>query len=184
MEITMSKMKKCSVCEKEIAKNAKTCPSCGAKQKKPIWTKWWIWTIIIIVIIAIASSGGENESTNSTNSDNQIKQEENIVYEEYTVSQMVDDLSSNAMAAEQKYAGKHLQISGKLEVIDSDGKYISLSPANNDFSLTNVQCNLKNDEQKAYVATLSKGDTITVKVKIKSIGEILGYQADIIEFVK
>ena len=30
----MSKMKKCKVCSKEIASNAKTCPECGAKIKK------------------------------------------------------------------------------------------------------------------------------------------------------
>ncbi|MCU6061082.1 zinc-ribbon domain-containing protein, partial [Clostridioides difficile] len=31
----MSKMIQCKSCSKEIASNAKSCPNCGAKNKKP-----------------------------------------------------------------------------------------------------------------------------------------------------
>ena len=47
------------------------------------------------------------------------------------------------------------------------------------FTIQDVQCYIKNDEQKAQVANLSKGDVITVKGKIKSIGELMGYSLDI-----
>ena len=33
----MSKMKNCKVCGAEIATSAKSCPKCGAKNKKSIW---------------------------------------------------------------------------------------------------------------------------------------------------
>ncbi len=178
----MSKMKKCSVCQKDIAKSAKVCPDCGAKQKKPIWAKWWIWVLAVIVLIAVVSGSGDNSENASTTTEQAV--EENITYEAFTVDQMVDDLSSNAMAAEMTYGDKYLEITGRLCVIDSDGKYISLEPANNEFSLTNVQCSIKNDEQKAHVATLSKGDVMTIRVKVTSVGEVLGYSADIVEFVQ
>ena len=42
-----------------------------------------------------------------------------------------------------------------------------------------LPCNIKNDEQKAKVAELSTGDIITVKGKIVSIGEVMGYTLDI-----
>lgn len=59
-----NKLTNCPVCQAEIAKNAKTCPSCGAKMKKPIFKKWWFWVIIIIVLIGIGASGG-NDSTDN-----------------------------------------------------------------------------------------------------------------------
>lgn len=58
-----SKMVNCKACGAEIADSAKACPSCGAKNKKPIFKKWWFWAIIVILVIGIAggSSGGSNE---------------------------------------------------------------------------------------------------------------------------
>ncbi len=55
------KLTNCKACGAEIAKNAKTCPHCGAKNKKPIFKKWWFWAIIVVLIIAIGSSSGSDE---------------------------------------------------------------------------------------------------------------------------
>ena len=56
------KMIRCKVCKQSIAKKAKFCPNCGAKNKKPIFKKWWFWFVIVIILfIAIGSSGGETE---------------------------------------------------------------------------------------------------------------------------
>lgn len=60
----MAKMINCKTCGNEIASSAKTCPSCGAKNKKPIYKKWWVWLIAIIVVASIA--GGGNSSNNET----------------------------------------------------------------------------------------------------------------------
>lgn len=62
----MSKMSNCKFCGKEIAKNAKSCPSCGAKNKKPLYLRWWFITIVVIFLLgAIGSSG--SKSSNNTN---------------------------------------------------------------------------------------------------------------------
>lgn len=58
----MAKMINCKSCGKEIASNAKICPGCGAKNKKPFYKAVWFWVIIVIFIIAVASSG-EGSST-------------------------------------------------------------------------------------------------------------------------
>ena len=58
-----SKIKKCGTCGADIAKNAKSCPQCGAKNKKPIFKKWWFWLIILVVISGIGGSLG-NDSGN------------------------------------------------------------------------------------------------------------------------
>ncbi len=62
------KMTTCKACNKEIAKSAKTCPHCGAKNKKPIFTKWWFWLIVVVVIgvVAGAGSGSDSNTDNST----------------------------------------------------------------------------------------------------------------------
>ena len=44
-----------------------------------------------------------------------------------------------------------------------------------------VQCYIKNDDQKAQIASMSKGDTITLKGKCTDVGEVLGYSLDIDE---
>ena len=64
-----NKMSVCKACGHEIAKSAKVCPQCGAKNKKPIFTKWWFWVIIVIFIgVAAGSSGGtDNGGSNNPN---------------------------------------------------------------------------------------------------------------------
>ena len=59
----MAKMKNCKSCGKEIASNAKICPNCGVKNKKPFYKAVWFWIIVIIIVVVIAG-GGNGESSN------------------------------------------------------------------------------------------------------------------------
>lgn len=63
--MSKSKLTNCKVCGAEVAKNAKMCPSCGAKLKKkhPIL----LGIIVIVIIIAIVGSLGGNETENKNN---------------------------------------------------------------------------------------------------------------------
>lgn len=70
-----SKLTTCKTCGKEIAKNAKVCPSCGAKIKAPIYKKWWFW-LIILVIIGSASASPSDTVTTGGNLDNNSQIEE------------------------------------------------------------------------------------------------------------
>lgn len=60
-----SKMINCKVCGAEIAKNAKTCPNCGAKNSKPIFARWWFWVLAIVIIIG--AIGGNSSKPANTN---------------------------------------------------------------------------------------------------------------------
>ena len=93
---------------------------------------------------------------------------------------MMSDLDSNAMGASDKYKGKYLEITGKLSNIDAAGKYIDLM-ADGDFEIIGVQCYIKNDDKKSKIASMSKGDTVTLKGKCTDVGEVLGYSLDIEE---
>lgn len=172
-----NKVVKCKNCGEEISAKASICPKCGVKNKKPFYKRiWFIIAAIIVLIAIVSSSGGTSETTPSTTTNTPA---EEIIYTEYTVAQLVDDLQANALKAENTYNNKYVKISGKLSTIDSDGSYISLSPSNNQFTLYSVQCYIKNDEQLNKVMEMNIGDTVVVSGKIKGVGEILGYSLDI-----
>ena len=161
----------CKVCGKEIAKSAKTCPDCGAKNKKPIYKRaWFIALVVIILIVGIGGSGG---------SDSTEPNDEEITYTSYDLQEMLDELENNALKAEETYADAYIRVEGQINVIDSDGNYISICPIGEDFVLIDMQCYLQNEEHKEVVMEKTVGDTVVIEGKVKSIGEILGYTVDI-----
>lgn len=165
------------------------------KKKKGI-SKWIILAIIIILIIGAAAGGSddnEKAASNTKTADNSnsatseivetpVETETKIEYTPVTANELSEALINNAMKAQNDYEGKYLEITGKLGNIDSDGKYINIDT--DDFSLTNIQCYIKSDEQKQIIMEMSRDDSITIKGYCKDIGEILGYQIDIEEISK
>ena len=69
-------MTTCKACGQEIAKSAKFCPNCNAKNKKPFFKKWWFWVIIVFVFIGVIGSSSANDDTNANNSNSSIANEE------------------------------------------------------------------------------------------------------------
>lgn len=178
------KTKKCKHCKMDIPKDAKICPHCRKKQKSGI-LKWVV--LILIIGVVIGAVTGEDKSADSTTkqteataSDSQKQESESIEYTSVSVNDMMTALNDNAMGASDKYKGKYLEITGKLTNIDAAGKYINLM-ADGDFEIIGVQCYIKNDDQKAKISSLTKGDTVTLKGKCTDVGEVLGYSFDITE---
>ena len=68
----MSKMKKCKACSKEIATNAKSCPGCGAKNKKPIYKRVWFW--VVAAIIVVGATGTDNSKETNIESGQEVSQ--------------------------------------------------------------------------------------------------------------
>lgn len=168
-----------------------------SKNKKTTCAKLGIAFAIISFIIGFAVLGNsDKESESISQSSNEIVNVEPteaptpeptevpIEYIQCTVDELMDTLESNALKAEKTYQDQYLEVTGRLAVIDSDGKYISLHPINNEWAFQGIQCSIENEEQLNHVLDLSVDDTVTVRVQCKSIGEVLGYSADIIEFVK
>lgn len=60
------KIIKCKTCDGEIASNAKICPKCGAKNKRPFYKRWWFWCLIVLAILIVAVSGGDDGSAETT----------------------------------------------------------------------------------------------------------------------
>lgn len=162
------KMKNCKHCGAEIAATAKKCPHCGGKNKKPIYKRVWFIVLIILIIAVIALGGGEEDLSN-------------VEYTSYTVDQMMADLDDNAVKASEKYMDQYVEITGKLNTIDSDGTYIDILPADDEWAFVGAMCYIQDDEQLETVKNMAIGDTVTIKGKVTDVGEVLGYYVDIIE---
>lgn len=175
----------CKHCKTEIPYGAKVCPQCRKKQGGT----GCLIAIIVFVALGLLGSclGGKSSETSTTGKSDSAKTsaetttEVQITYAACSVDDMMADLKANALKASEKYKDQYVEITGKLSVIDSSGKYISLKPINDDFSIMGVQCYIKNDDQKNKIMEMSKGDTVTLKGKITKIGEVLGYSLDIEE---
>ncbi len=169
----------CKKCGQEVDKKVVVCTGCGCKIKKPIYKKWWVWGIVAIVIAIIGSASGNDDSV-STAEQTESKQE--IVYEVVDLQTMFDTLEENAMKAENEYQKKYVEFKCEITSFDSDGSYISVEPVGaSEWNFTTAMCYIKNDAQKDILIEKNVGDVITIKGKIKSIGEVMGYSVDINE---
>lgn len=164
------KMTTCAACGKEIAANAKACPACGAKHKKPIYKRWWFIVLIVFVIIMLLLSGEEAPDLDS------------IEYTKYTVDELEAILDENAAKAAE-LNGQYIELTGELTVIDSSGEYIGLYALDDVFDFEGVMCYITNDEQLAQVKEFKAGDKITVRGKITDVGEIFGFTIDMTEIL-
>ena len=172
----------CKKCGQEVDKKAVVCPGCGCKIKKPIYKKWWLWVIVVVVAILIGTSGGSDDSTTVSNTSSESNAQEEITYEAVDLQTMFDELDENAMKAESNYQKKNIEFECKIKNFDSDGSYISVEPVGADeWNFSSAMCYIKNDEQKNFLVEKSVGDKITIKGKVKSIGEVMGYSIDIAE---
>lgn len=62
-----NKMCVCNACGQTMARSAKNCPHCGAKNKKPIFTKWWFWLLVVMFVsIAVSAGSGVGGGTNGS----------------------------------------------------------------------------------------------------------------------
>ncbi len=145
---TMSKMKTCKVCGKEIAASAKACPECGAKNKKPFYLKWWVWAIVLVFIIAIGSSGNDGSVNNSSGTSEDVVQTE-----------VKKDMEDN-IPTEYKSALKKAKVYSDTMHMSKQGIYDQLtSEYGEQFSAEAGQYAIDNLEVDYKVNALKKAET-------------------------
>lgn len=125
----------------------------------------------------------ENTQQEEPETESQPEQSEEIKYISATVDEMYEVLKDNALKAKKTYGDQYVEVTGILGTIDSNGDYICLDEMNTAYSFNSVECFIKNDEQLDRVLEMSSGKKYTVRVRITTVGEVLGYAGDIIEFV-
>lgn len=89
-------------------------------------------------------------------------------YTEVTVDQLYEELNDNVLKTKDTYTDAYVAVKGRLRVIDSDGKSVTIYPLEYD-SLDGIHCALSSDEQREAVKAHSKGDIVTVKGKITEV---------------
>ena len=183
----------CKQCGTELKAKAVACPNCGVavKKKKPFYQRAWFIALCVVVVIAIASSAGSSDtpadpgvSGSQQGSVSTPVSQPEVEYIVCTADKMIDELDGNALKAENTYNDAFVEVTGRLEVIDSDGDYIAIGPVKESWSFNNITCYIKNDTQLQQVMDMSIDDKVTVRGQIKSVGEILGYDLNIIEIVE
>jgi uncharacterized protein YqgC (DUF456 family) len=133
--------------------------------------------LIILILLGIAGSQMGNKAKSpeavKTTSDNAPVQQ--VATAKVTAIQLAEDYKANEIAADAKYKGKLLEISG---IVGSIGKDILSTPyitfQTEQYAIINqVQCMFaKTDEQ--VLANLSKGQSVTVTGEVSgSVGNII-----------
>lgn len=151
----------------------------NAPAKKPWYKKWWIITIGVFIILGvIGSSYGDDKNNNQTQEAQQSqgvviepadKKEESVKPKEavpqvtVTSAVLAKDYSENEVAADDKYKGKLIEISGKVTGVDNgitDNEFIvKLSDGEYDFS--GPWCYMKPSEKEEVIA-IKKGQQVTL----------------------
>lgn len=153
--------------------------------------KGFLAIVILSALISSCSSDDKKVDKDSGNKQSVTTAKEQskpkvsqVTYTQYSVATLMQDLDKNALKAAKKYKGQSVELTGRLHVIDSEGRYISIVPTNNDFAIIGVTCSIRNNKQKDIVADMNVGDIIVVKGKIDDVGEVMGYSLDIDEIRK
>ena len=137
--------------------------------------------------VAVIGSGVESDADEPLDSTDTTVAEtadatDAISYEVVDLQQMMNELDANALKAEKTYQDMYVQITCKIANFDSDGKYISVEPVDADeWNFNTAMCYIKNEDQLNFLLEKAVGDTITIKGKVKSIGEVIGYSFDMDE---
>lgn len=103
-----------------------------------------------------------------------------IRYEKVDLRAMLDELDKNALRAEETYQDMYVEITGEIISFDSDGKYISIVPCGGSVWSEWVRCSIS-ATHKAFLLEKNVGDAVTIRGKVVSVGEIMGYSVKTIE---
>lgn len=158
------KMIKCNSCGNEIASSAKSCPNCGAKNKKPVFKKWWFWALIAFVIVFIISIAGGDSDPSPSSSNNSNPNEISI---SVSADDLIREYVNNSVSADEKYKGKNITVNGTIYSID-DG-YIVIEPDSDDLWLNYIYAYYSSSE-KSKLGNYSKGDRISMSGECKGEG--------------
>lgn len=192
----MAKMIQCKTCSKEIASNAKSCPGCGAKNKKPVYKRPWFIIIAFFVIVgAIGGSGGDDSTTtNSETASNgqeiieSQKTEENVSVEEKVEDDVPTEYKSALKKAESYSDLMNMSKAGIYDQLTSEyGEKFTAEAAQ--YAIDNLEANWKENALKkaqSYQETMAMSpsaiyDQLTSEYGEKFTAEEAQYAIDNLE---
>lgn len=118
------KMITCKACGQEIAKSAKACPHCGARNKQPIFKKWWFWTVFVILVIALGTSEGNTDTNDVIPSNPNTNQNTNSSQETTFNNNIQTENTHKEPQKTEYYVGDVIYDGDTKIVFMSSGEYI------------------------------------------------------------
>ena len=123
----MAKQKICSVCQKEIAPNAKVCLNCGTKVKTPIYTKWWVWVIVVVLAIGGASQIGGGDTGRKADQNQSVQTDSNAPAAAQASKTEEPKKSEPSVPSEYKSALNKAKVYSKTMHMSKQGIYDQLT---------------------------------------------------------
>lgn len=126
----------------------------------------------------VESAGASSQS--SVDSGEETDEQETAEYSSESLSKMIDMVEDYPIKAEEEYTGKYIQVSGYLDIVDSDGKYFTIVSDPDDFTLLdNIHWSMdKGSDVYDFIKDAKKGSYITVCGEITDVGETIYYMGD------
>lgn len=179
----MSKMTQCKSCAKEIATSAKSCPGCGAKNKKPIYKRVWFWIIAIIIVIG-ATGGSDTDDSKEINSVN-IKSEQEVSQnnsENITVKNKSENKVEDNIPTEYKSALRKAKLYSDTMNMSKAGLYDQLTSEYGEkftaeaaqYAIDNITVDWKENalkKAKSYQETMAMSPSAIYDQLISEYGE-------------
>lgn len=151
--------------------------------KKAWYKKWWVITIGVIILIGIIGSSSDDKNktqttqapsqqstqqTAATETNNQVTEKpaepaKLVPQVTVTSANISKEYSENEVAADAKYKGKLIEISGKIYNIDNgitDNEMI-VKLSDGQYDITDPMCYMQGSE-KDKVLTFKKGQPVTL----------------------
>lgn len=150
--------------------------------KKRIYQRLWFWVVVIVLLSALYRAIPDVPAEDVDEYAGNVPRSD-VEYIEVTVDELAEEFHANELRAKDEYIGAYVSVTGRLRVIDDDGKYLCLYPMGYE-SFDNVHCILMNDgDQLARLKEYSLDDTVTVKGKITELGDFhdIKLEADCLE---
>ena len=165
-------MSNCPACKNQVSKEAASCPHCGQPlaAKKSSKTKKGLYgclgaIAVLGVIGAIGSMLTPQDGSSPGVSGRRTSARQAIKPINVTANTIAAEYKANEVAADMKYKGKWITVSGRVDSIGKGilgGMYVTLKSSRGQFQVMNfIQCFFDSKYQQ-QLASLQKGQSVVM----------------------
>lgn len=161
----MMKMTKCKNCGNLFSRNLTHCPNCGTRTPAAstfITIAFTVGTMLLIFVIILLTFFDDTPSE-AGYSPQQVENKTEIHYIEVTADDIFSAFEDNEVAAEERFKGQLVKITGIVDDINSQSVLTSANILlkSDGMGFSCVQCNFNSENSKA-LAAVKKGESITI----------------------
>lgn len=179
----MAKLAKCKSCEKEVSKQAATCPNCGAPLKKSKAGIKFLFIVGAGIAVGFMIVNGQEKSA----ADKVVKAKQitempisGISWNEIDNSFGVSSKLTNLQKDEEwkKFAGKKVQWTGKVNTIDEGMGGLRMTVKMNSTTFTSDLRVDLNESEKSKALALKEDDPVSFTCVLENWGTLINVTAE------